>query len=247
MKILVEPFMNACVQGLGGELVEYLMPAVNPPEQADYLFREVDIVGELKCLENDLFSENHRKKLARLALNWIRQGLIRAAEIVTLDLQLLPEECQREWIALMKRHIQQVIKDANRQIRETKRVLDLRTAKGVLFLANEAISLPPQELMNLVHRVLSSRKADKTPMFSNIDWIVLFTVNRPAWLKAEKRQAHYWMQVHREVPDSNVEEFLSNLRQSCFANLGELTGLLVEEKHLGKSDLDALTICRNEI
>src|SRR5262245_12638598 len=103
MTILVEPFMNATVQAFGGELIESLMPNVNPPEQADYLFREVETIAELKTLENDLFNENHAKRLAALATNWIRQGLVEPAETVTLDLQTLPEQCQRDWLALLKR------------------------------------------------------------------------------------------------------------------------------------------------
>jgi|SRR5579862_11896 len=241
MEILVEPFMNASVEAFGGELVEYLMPTVNPPEQADYLFRSVEAIGELKCLENDVLNDNHRAKLARLVMDWIRRGLIEPAESITLDSHLVPEPCRREWLALLRTPIQQVIKDANRQIRSTKHVLNFPSAKGIFFLANEAVSLPPQELMNLVHRVLSCRKTDGAAMYSNIDWIVLFTVNHPAWLRDAKRRAHYWLQVHRETPNAEMEDFLRRFRHECFRNLSELNQVPLEEHLLGKSNLDAMT------
>ena len=77
MKIPVESAMNDCVQAFGGELGANLRPSVNSPKNADYVFREDNVVAELKCLENDLFTLAHAQKLGLLVPDWTRRRLLR--------------------------------------------------------------------------------------------------------------------------------------------------------------------------
>lgn len=199
---------------------------------------------ELKCLEQNLFSSVYAEKLAVLVRKWIGQGFIPRSGDVTINLQTVPEPCQREWLELLKRPIKRVLEKANSQIKATKRVLNLPSAKGVLLIANEGILLPPQELMNLVHRILSSRKPDKTsPIFSSIDWVVLFSVNRPMMFTPEQRESHYWMSIPRDGDcDSAMRDFLGAFRNGWFTHFGNLVGLPVERKRLGRQDLDAISV-----
>jgi hypothetical protein len=244
MKIPVESEMNACVQAFGGELGENLRPTVNSPKNADYVFRKDDIIAELKCLENDLFTLAHAQKLGVLVQDWARRGFIPPifdgeAEI---GLRSLPEICRREWVGLLEKPIKRVLEGANKQIKATKQFLNLPTAKGVLLLANEGVSLVPPELMYLVHQVFRSRKEDNTPVFSSIDWVVLFSVNRPMRLTNEQRETHYWLPVYREVSNPKPAKFLEKLSESWGLHLAKVTGMPLETKRLGKSDLDAISL-----
>lgn len=243
MKIPVESSMNNCVQAFGGELVKNLMPSANPPDQADYVFRKDDVVSELKCLENDLFTPQHAKKLSDLVQQWARQRLMpRIYGTVQIELRTLPEICRRQWVGIMEKPIKRVLESANRQIKATKQFLNLPTAKGVLLLANEGVSLPPPELMYLVHQVLKRRKEDGRPIFSSIDWIALFSVNRPMRLTTEQRYSHYWLPAYRELSDPKAESFLERLRDSWITHFGKLAGMPIETRRLGKSDLDAISL-----
>lgn len=243
MKIPVESSMNDCIQAFGGELVKNLMPSANPPDQADYVFRKDDVVCELKCLENDLFTPQHAEKLSLLVQRWARQGFIpRVYGTVQIALRSLPESCRREWVGMMEKPIKRVVESANRQIKATKQFLNMPTAKGVLLLANEGVSLPPPQLMYLVHAVLKSRKEDGNPMFSSIDWIALFSVNRPMRLTSEQRDSHYWLPAYREIADPKAANFLEQLRDSWTTHFGKLVGVPIETRHLRKSDLDAISL-----
>jgi hypothetical protein len=243
VKIPVESEMNACVQAFGGELGENLRPTVNSPRNADYIFRNDDVVAELKCLENDLFTPAHAQKLGVLVQDWARRALIpRVYGTMQIGLRSVPEICRREWVGLMEKPVKRVLEGANQQVKATKQFLNLPTAKGVLLLANEGVSLPPSELMYLVHQVLKSRKEDSTPVFSSIDWIVLFSVNRPMRLAKEARDSHYWLPAYRELSDPEAESFLERLRECWIQHFGKLTGMPIETKRLGKYDLDAISL-----
>jgi hypothetical protein len=244
MTIPVESSMKVFVKSLGGELVEELLPTANPPLQADYLFRQPLVATELKCLETDWFSQApYNESLGTLVKKWAGKGLIPSSGTVTLELQTVPEECQREWLDLLNKPVHRILRRANRQIKQTKLELDLPSAQGVLLLVNESVALPPQELMNLIHRVLRSCKQDKiTPIFSSLHWVVLFSVNRPMRLKTSQRETHYWLPVYRDVCDASVQDFLRLFRESWFIHFGKLVGLPIEKEHLGKFDLDAITV-----
>ncbi len=244
MIIPVESSMRVFVKSIGGELVEELLPTANPPLQADYLFRQPVVVTELKCLETDWMSQApYKESLRTLAIKWAGKGLIPSSGTVTLELQTVPEECRRDWLGLLKKPVHGILRQANRQVKQTKLELDLPSAQGVLLLVNEAVPLPPPELMNLIHGVLRRCKQDKiTPIFSSLHWVVLFSVNRPMRLKTSQRETHYWLPVYRDVCDAGVEDFLRRFRESWFVYFGKLAGLPIEKQSLGKADLDAITV-----
>ena len=245
MKIPVELEMNACVQAFGGELGENLRPTVNSPKNADYVFRKDDVVAELKCLENNLFNASHARKLSILVQDWARQRLlppVYGTTVMDIDLRSLPELCRQQWVGIMEKPVKRVLEEANKQIKFTKQFLNLSTAKGVLLLVNEGVPLPPQNVMYLVHEVLKSRKEDKTPIFSSIDWIALFSVNRPMRLTAEQRVSHYWLPAYRELSDPKAADFLERFRDCWIQHFGKLVGVPIETRRLGKSDIDAISL-----
>lgn len=55
----LENAFNQFVKKFGGELISELMPrSGNISDNADYLFRQQNIVVELKCLEKDHYHQN---------------------------------------------------------------------------------------------------------------------------------------------------------------------------------------------
>lgn len=59
LQSIVDPFVTA----IQGELVSNLVGNDNPPSSADYLFRQHNVIAELKALEADSFGESFRRKL----------------------------------------------------------------------------------------------------------------------------------------------------------------------------------------
>ena len=108
-------------------------------------------------------------------------------------------------------------------------------------MVNEGVSLIPPDLMYLVHQILKSRKEGNTPVFSSIDWIALFSVNRPMRLVAEQRLSHYWLSAYRELSDPKAERFLERFRDCWTQHFAKLVGVPIEIRHLGRN-LDAISL-----
>jgi hypothetical protein len=96
--------------------------------------------------------------------------------------------------------------------------------------------------MYLVHEVLKSRKEDKTPVYSSIDWIVLFSVNHAMWVATEQRAAQYWMPSYREVSDPRTADLLERLREHWIQHFAKLTGIPVQTKRLEKPGIDSISL-----
>src|SRR6266567_7159531 len=135
----IESSFNEFVKEFNGELVSELLPANPSFDNADYLFRNDNVVAELKCLEKDILDGiDFKAKLNVLYDTWVRKGLVRPAwGTVEINTATLPIQCQQEIHSIIKNPIERTIKKANRQIRETKEHFNLPNAAGLLLLAND--------------------------------------------------------------------------------------------------------------
>lgn len=72
----VEPLMNAFVISIGGELGDPLfLSEANRPKNADYIFKNDNVIAELKCFKKDLFSfDEDAERRNRLFQRWIDSG-----------------------------------------------------------------------------------------------------------------------------------------------------------------------------
>jgi len=120
------------VQSVGGEAI----PESNETPCADFLFREQNIVAELKTLEKEARQEHDRKLQARVN-DWMQRRVLVVYGRPTIELQNVPPICQREWLSILQRPVEKIIRDANKQIRSTKKSLQLASAKGLLLIANQ--------------------------------------------------------------------------------------------------------------
>jgi hypothetical protein len=141
LQCLIDDF----VKQAGGELVTDLIDERNPPSNADYFFREQNVIVELKALESDTFGHPYKRRLGELVASWVARGLIAPyGTSVPLRINEIPPECQKQWNALTRRSMQsKVFAKANGQINATKRLLGKATAKGVLLLASDGNKGPP--------------------------------------------------------------------------------------------------------
>jgi hypothetical protein len=88
---------------------------------------------------------------------------------------------------------------------------------------------------------LRSRKDDNSPIFSSIDWIAIFSVNRPMRLTADERLSHYWLPAYRVLSDPKAEDFLEKFRNSWNQHVAKITGVPIQTKNLG-TDLNAISL-----
>src|SRR6266567_2712992 len=135
----IESSFNEFVKEFNGELVSELLPDNPPFKNADYLFRNDNVIAELKCLQKDILEEPDIKaKVNALYDVWVHKGLVRPAwGTFEVNVANLPLECQREVYGLIKKPIKRTIEKANKQIKSTKEHLNLPNAAGLLLLAND--------------------------------------------------------------------------------------------------------------
>jgi hypothetical protein len=218
----VEESFNEFVVDFGGEVISDLLSKSPSFKNADYFFQTRSIVAELKCLEKDTFQDRtYRRKMGILYDKWVRQGFIpdslfRPTKIETKD---YPLECQRDVHNLLKRPIETRIKEANRQIKQTKEYFNLPHAKGLLLLVNDGnYSFESDALLYTVGRSLKNQ-------FTSINSLVYFTVNMPATKPDIDRDVLVWVDARaRETEEELPREFLDELCNGWISFLKRKTG-----------------------
>lgn len=218
--ISVEASFNKFVKEFGGELISEMISRNPSFKNADYFFKKRSIVAELKCLEKDLFrGEDYRTKTRLLYDNWVKRGLApRLLRTTTIETRNLPVECQLEVANLVKKPVEQRIKEANRQIKETKEHFNAADAEGLLLLVNDGnYSLESDAVMYLVSRCIRTQHRAITT-------IIYFTVNMPAIMPGVDRDVLIWLDCHRPSEAGLPREFLDSLRDGWLSFLERKTG-----------------------
>lgn len=135
MKNKFEAVFNEFVTDFGGEM----LTEPSDTKIADYVFRKQNIVAELKCLMEDQTSAMN-KKVTRVVQEWLKKHKKLPPggyDGESLEIAKAPKEIADRWLEILKAPIENSIRDANRQIRETKRRLNLPEAKGLLLIFNQ--------------------------------------------------------------------------------------------------------------
>jgi hypothetical protein len=240
MRIHVEKAFQAFVLKFGGELVSGLISNVNPPKNADYLFRSPLVIAELKVVARDAFTSHDADKLNELVHKWIRTRAI-GPIFGTREIYLrgLPPQCQQEWLGLHMMPFKRKLADADKQIKNTKALLDMPNACGILFLVDDAAhSFPPLDAMNFITRVLQSKKDNGSPVYSHLDRIVYFSVN-PKVVSGGIGQ-NFWLPGYRQENEKVIAEFLEQLRRSWIQFHGDITGTHGFELPAGEYPVDTV-------
>lgn len=165
-----EKVFRPFVLQFGGELIPE--STVDGEKRADYLFRPYRVIAELKTLDKDARAD-HAKKVQTLVSGWMRDRRILIYGRVNLELAKLRPDLRREWLAVLERPVEAIVRKAQRQIRSGKQFLGMKDAKGLLIIANDGNLLytSPSDYMAVVARVLRKR-AGGMPRFPEIQAVL---------------------------------------------------------------------------
>ena len=125
LKNAFETAFREFVPEIGGQLI----PTTPGVRSANFLFSEDDIIVELKTLLEDAQNE-YNTKMQSLADDWQRRGLILAYGTVRISLRELNPICRQEWLDAQP-PVENIVRDANRQIRSSKKTLGRTIGKKV--------------------------------------------------------------------------------------------------------------------
>ena len=229
MKNEFEAVFSEFVTEFGGEV----LPELSDTKTADYLFREENIVAELKCLMRNQ-TEDMNNKVARVAHDWVKKHkkLPPGYDGKVLEIAKAPKEISDRWLEIFKAPLENFIRDANRQIRETKRRLNTPDAKGLLLIFNQGNPLHnrPQDFRLLLVSVLRKRKPNRERKFPHIHGLVYFSFET---VKTEKEKMSFWAPVQlQNEPNEDVtqmKDFQKDLQQGWYAFVEKNSGRIVRQ------------------
>lgn len=207
--IEIEDAFDECVRSMGGQCVRDLLPGDPGFPNADYIFREVNVVAELKCLEHDPRKKpGFQQRLRGLLSRWVSEGRMPPLPKGTtrIDTQSLPPEVRREFVSLFRPQVQSAVKKASRQIKSTIDHFDLQEARGLLLVANDGHSvMHPAAAFYFLHHILKSHEA--------INGAVYFTANVTASVPDCPEPALVWGDVFVDGRERIPQEFLRSLSE----------------------------------
>ena len=207
------------------------------PQIADYLFRDQNIIAELKCLVCDQTAEmNNRVTRVVVEAAKHNESLLPLLDGKSLEIAKAPKEISDPWIEILTTPLENVVRDANRQIRSTKERLNLPTAQGLLLIFNQGNLLHnrPNDFRLLIAKVLRKKTANRELRFTQIRGVVYFSYET---VKTEKQNMSFWapMQI-QHTPDEDMEpmkQFQKHLQQDWYSYVERISGRPVRQ-HIGE-------------
>jgi hypothetical protein len=226
LQSIVDPFVRV----IGGELVSELLDNSNPPLNADYLFRQHNVIAELKTLQADSFGDHFREKLGTRMRGWQRDGrlppIFGTVRVASRD---LPTDCQRDIFNIMVKPLQKhVVEEANNQIKSTKEILNLPGAKGLLWVASDGNEdLQPNDVWFLLTRILQKKHKSGEPLFSSIHALAYFSPRMLVHMPQSKEPAIFWFSGCRDPKDQQMSACLNEMYAAWPRYVARVQGIAV--------------------
>jgi hypothetical protein len=168
-----------------------------------------------------LRNEQIGAKVEALLHDWHKQRRLRPEHFAgnRININTLGDDCAMKIFRLYFQPIQAAVKQANRQIRQTKEYFGLPDAKGLLILANDGnYALTPEMSMSILARLLPNH-------YSSIDSFIYFTPNIRLASNRYDRQANLWISGPSRPSANSVEtEYLSQIEKGWTRYVEHITG-----------------------
>jgi hypothetical protein len=238
----LQPLIDQFVREFGGEIVADLIGNLNPPRNADYFFRADRVIAELKSLERDTFGESFRQKIGALMADWQRRRLLLVYGMTQVQLRRLPPICQAEFLEVFGNSLRRLLRNADEQIRETKDLLQIPEAKGLLVVASDGNQdLQPHDIWYVLTRLLQKKHADGRPQFSHIHALAYFNPRMLVRLPGSDQPTFLWLSGARRGDDRELKDFLGKLSQAWFIYAGRMVGHSLDMKDWNSVELENIT------
>ena len=229
-----EDSFRTFVEEFGGEV----LPEPSDAKIADYLFRKLNIVAELKCLVQDQ-ADKINQKLNPVVNAWIKKhnqyppGSFESGRYI-IEIRSAPPEIRDAWLKMLVAPLSDLVAEANRQIRATIRRYGLTDAKGMVLIFNEGNPLHnrPEDYKQLLVHVLRKRvKGGLGRRFPHLHAAVYFSFET---IKHPTRDMSFWSEIQLQVsPDDDVtpiQKFQKQLKEAWFTYLEKTTGRIVRNR-----------------
>jgi hypothetical protein len=235
----VESMLTEAITSIGGIPVRSIV-GTNPTfANADFLFAADKVIAELKCLDVDqIWQEKTVEKASTAYLDEVlasRGALVVGDQVRTTDKTASPTFI-RKIRQLYEDPLKAAVKKANKQIKETRKALDLCDHKGLLIIANNNnTALDPRHARELIFRLFSKES------FSGINSVLYLTAGQPVLVEGWKL-GHAILDIHRapKIPAVDLE-FIGKLREQWIKALSKALGIPGFVKQINTEAMRTLT------
>lgn len=224
--IKVERAWQELVTQVGGQLVSGLLAQGAGIENADFIFENAKVVIELKEIQTELGqSERFKRDFDRL-MNRVMDENPDWRPALLGGNDVSPTWFQSEFVRLFRPSVSRILKKANRQLRETKKYFEIKSATGVLLLVNDGFTqIDPQMVQALAAQLLCTS-------YSSVDCMVYLTVNRYLEFPDSNTPRLLWAPLYsKRAPDSLVG-FIDSLGRQWFNYLEKYIGPFTDREEI---------------
>lgn len=224
----VEPFFNNFIKSVGGQVISEIIPKGPEVLNADYLFKDENILAELKSFEKDTFNNEGDTRLFDMYEKWIAFDLIERCNVIKhiLGVLPLPHICKQEIALKATKTIDRVIHKANKQLISTKKLLEMPDAKCLLFLINDGnYFLSHRQILGITCNLMMNKYAN-----SEIDGFVYLTVNQTSRTPYSLIEQNVWIPSYREEDFGRLGEFVNKIGSEFKDFYTNITGVPASEK-----------------
>lgn len=166
----LEEYFDGFIGHAGGVRLTHLLGPSIEESNADYLFQSQEIIVELKTLKQD-FVQSQKEKIDVAVREALKKVKITPSMILGTD-NTVPNEVIEAQASVLKKPLQNIVKSANKQIKESKRLLDLPNGKGILaVLVDGFYSIDPFLMANIFHEIISYN-------YSGVNVVILLSFRR---------------------------------------------------------------------
>jgi hypothetical protein len=205
-----ESEIDKCVASIGGVKVSDLYKGSPVFDNADYWFKQYNVVAELKCLMEDKGQDNKTQGKVQNIFNshlYSRESKVVIFGTVKVNSSDVSEQCTKDIAEVYRRPIQGIMKKANKQIRETKVELKATSAHGLLIIINDKnTALDPSQAMWMVTESL------RRDGFRSIDSVLYITLNLLASHPDINNDVAVWLESYRDKENLCSQELYDRLR-----------------------------------
>jgi hypothetical protein len=224
----IEETFSDFVEEIGGIVSDRVPSKGNKAVNADYIFHDDKVIIELKLLKEDPSkNKNWHKSIQQKQHKWLQTGDVTLAELqrsIKADqINLLPDKCYNDILKLYMRPIKYQIETANKQIKATKRNLDLPDHKGLLIIGSDGnYFLQPKHVRHFVARILKNEL-----LYKSINTAIYFTANVVTTRPNDPTFSRLWVNLYRDKSHfENVPlQFLKRLYEGWAEYYRKITGI----------------------
>lgn len=211
-----EETFDRFVKSFEGQKISDLLSGNPSFPNADYLFPNENVIAELKTLQTDFgTTDSFRAKHIELVKKYLSESRMTLSAIFHSAEQ--PKEYIEDLLRLFRPALSRIVKKANKQLKQTKRELNLPNTPGILLLINDDfLSLEPRFIMSIICENLSHS-------YSSIDAFVYLTLNHYVDIPGNNYPNLLWIPVYKRSPDS-LTGFVNKLGRQWFQFLETETG-----------------------